>query len=207
MMIILEIIREKRSILWAKSILHYNGEKNCLICGSELKSAIYYRAKPENVDVKKTVNYVEMKRTTSTTITYANISKHIGGICAACGQKKYKKTRTRGLKMIAVGLGVLILFTIISIACFNMINNLSGNLGTFIEVLMPLSIITGILLFIVGMVLSIYGSKYSWFKKNPKYMSVEDALSFLFVKNADTTKIPIGFQILSKGMYDKLKHK
>ena len=148
-----------------------------------------------------------MKRITTKTTTYTNISEHIGGICTVCGQKKYKKTRTRGLKMIAVGLGLVMLFAIISIVCFNMINDLSGNLGTFIEVLMPLSVITGMILFIVGMVLSIYGSKYSWFKKNPKYMSVEDALSFLFVKNVDTAKIPIGFQILSKGMYDKLEHK
>jgi len=182
-------------------------EKNCLVCGSELKSAIYYRAKPENVNIQKTVDYAAMKRTTTTTTTYDNVSRHIGGICTACGQKKYKKTRTRGLKMIAIGLGLFMLFTIISIACFSIINDLSGNLGAFIEVLMPLSIIIGIILFIVGVIFSVYGSKYSWFKKNPKHVSVEDALSFLFVKNVDTTKIPTGFQVLSKGMYDKLEHK
>ena len=178
-----------------------SGEK-CPVCGSLLSDAVYYIGKLG--DTRRNVVNTGLQKVTTTTTTYTNIARCTGGICVACGTSKYMKTRKWARILIFSGLGVGLLIAVVGISLSATLNNLTGGAASFVRDSMGLGTIAGICSIIVGIVFAINGSKYKWFKKHPKYLSQDDVLSFLIVRNIDNESLPNGFVALSKSYYESL---
>ena len=173
-------------------------ERKCPKCGAELNPTTYYLA--QSASVITSVRHETLQRVKTTTTTYKDISKKNGGICVACGLKKYKTTRGRGLILLATGLGLLIITLTISIVYSEWLRHIQRILREAFYFIC----VSSLFVFVIGVILAIYGSKYSRFKKHSKHSTIEDALSYLFVKNVDPTKLPARSVALSTAQYEQL---
>lgn len=183
-------------------------EKSCLVCGEALSTAACYTAQYGGTDkvVSRSQDPFVKKVTTSTT-TWTDVSKHIGAICVACGKKRYTTAKTRSIIMIVAGLGLFIISLAVSIVFTSEIVGLSGAMGQIVKALAGFAPVAGLILFLVGIVLAIRNRKWKGFKKKPAYLSEEEAISELIVNNLDRTKLQPGHAVFSMNSYKQLLDK